>query len=179
MIDKIVGEGITFDDVLLIPRLSSVVPTDVDTSTTLTRDIRLNIPIVSPAMDTVTESKLAIALAQEGGMGIIHRNMNPADQSREVSRVKRFEACVIADVILLVADTAPVHSKNVIESVRELKKRGIPKPIVAGNIATAEAARDLVAAGADGVKVGIGPGSICTTRIIAGVGVPQITAIAD
>jgi len=320
MIDKIVGEGITFDDVLLIPRLSSVVPTDVDTSTNLTRDIRLNIPIVSAAMDTVTESRLAIALAQEGGVGIIHKNLSPVDQAREVARVKRFEAGVIADPIclspdetvgtarrlmreqgiggipithgtrlvgivtsrdlrfqsddarrladvmtkmplatappgtsieaaksilnerkvekllivdqdlnlkglvtmkdinktaahpyaakdargrlrvgaaigvndfnraqvlvdadvdVLVVDTAHGHSKNVIETVRELKKRGIPKPIIAGNIATAEAAKDLVAAGADGVKVGIGPGSICTTRIIAGVGVPQITAIAD
>jgi IMP dehydrogenase len=104
MIDKISSEGITFDDVLLIPRLSSVVPTEVDTSTNLTRDIKLNIPIVSAAMDTVTESKLAIALAQEGGIGIIHRNLNPADQAREVSRVKRFEAGVIADPVCLAPD---------------------------------------------------------------------------
>ena len=104
MLDKITGEGITFDDVLLIPRLSSVVPTDVDTSTQLVRDLRLNIPIVSAAMDTVTESKLAIALAQEGGIGIIHRNLAAADQAREVARVKRFEAGMIADPICLPPD---------------------------------------------------------------------------
>jgi IMP dehydrogenase len=320
MTDKIIGEGITFDDVLLIPRLSSIVPTEVDTSTRLVRDIRLRIPIVSAAMDTVTESRMAIALAQEGGIGVIHRNLNPADQAREVVRVKRFEAGIIADPIclgpeetvgaarrvmreqniggipvtrgtklvgivtsrdlrfqnddgrklsdimskpplvtappgvsmdqaksllserkvekllivdadfnlrglvtmkdlnkqaqhphaskdargrlrvaaavgvndfarakglveadvdVLVVDTAHGHSKNVIETVRELKKRHPDKPVVAGNIATAEGARDLIAAGADGLKVGIGPGSICTTRIIAGVGVPQITAIEE
>jgi IMP dehydrogenase len=320
MVDKIAGDGITFDDVLLIPRLSSVVPTEVDTSTPLVRDIRLNIPIVSAAMDTVTESKLAIALAQEGGIGIVHRNLSPADQAREVARVKRFEAGVIADPIclppeetvgtarrvmreqniggvpvtrgkklvgiittrdlrfqtdesralsevmtksplvtappgtsieqaknilnerkvekllivdtdfnlrglvtikdinktaqhphackdargrlrvgaalgvsdwaraealaaaevdLFVVDTAHGHSRNVIDTVRELKKRIQDRPIFAGNIATSDAAKDLIAAGADGLKVGIGPGSICTTRIIAGVGVPQITAISD
>jgi IMP dehydrogenase len=320
MNDKIAGEGITFDDVLLVPRLSSVVPTDVDTSTRLVRDIRLRIPIVSAAMDTVTESRMAIALAQEGGIGIIHRNLNAADQAREVARVKRFEAGIIADPIclgpdetvgaarrvmkeqnisgipvtrgtrlvgivttrdlrfhsddgrklsdvmtkpplvtaapgvsmdqaksllserkvekllivdqdfnlrglvtmkdlnkkaqhpdaskdargrllvgaalgvndferaralvaadvdVLVVDTAHGHSKNVIDAVRELKKRHPERPVIAGNIATADAARDLVAAGADGLKVGIGPGSICTTRIIAGVGVPQVSAIME
>jgi IMP dehydrogenase len=320
MSDKIIGEGITFDDVLLLPRLSGIVPTEADTSTVLVRDLRLNIPIVSSAMDTVTESKTAIALAQEGGIGIIHRNLSPIDQAREVARVKRFESGIIADPIclppeetvgtarrlmrehnisgipitrggtlvgiittrdmrfqaeesrkiadvmtkaplvtappgtsidqaknilserkvekllivdsefklrglvtmkdisktaqypraakdargrlrvgaaigvndfvraqalidadvdVLVIDTAHGHSKNVIDSVRELKKRGIPKPVIAGNIATAEAARDLIAAGVDGLKVGIGPGSICTTRIVAGVGVPQISAIAE
>src|SRR6185436_17151490 len=95
--DKIIGEGITFDDVLLVPRHSSVIPNDVDVSTRLTSTIRLNIPIVSAAMDTDTESRLAIALAQEGGIGIIHKNMSGADQAREVTRVKRFEAGVIAD----------------------------------------------------------------------------------
>jgi len=320
MSDKITGEGITFDDVLLVPRLSAVVPTDVDTSTRLTRDILLNIPIVSAAMDTVTESKLAIALAQEGGIGIVHRNLSLEEQVREVSRVKRFESGVIADPIclppeetvgrarqvmrehniggipitrgrklvglvtsrdlrflsddgrklddvmtkpplvtaspgtsieqaksllnerkvekllivdgdfnlcglvtmkdinkraqfphackdsrgrlrvgaalgvndleraralaeagtdVLVVDTAHGHSRNVLDVVAAIKKALKDTPVIAGNIATAEAARDLVAAGADGLKVGIGPGSICTTRIIAGVGVPQITAISD
>jgi IMP dehydrogenase len=320
MIDKIVGEGITFDDVLLIPRLSSVVPTEVDTRTTLVRGLELNIPIVSSAMDTVTESRMGIALAQEGGLGIIHRNLSIADQAREVSRVKRFEAGVIADPVcltpdetvgtarrvmreqniggipitrgtqlvgiitsrdlrfqgdehkkisevmtrpplvtappgtsfeqaksllserkveklllvdqdgnlkglvtmkdinktaehprackdargrlrvgaaigvndharadalveahvdLLIIDTAHGHSRNVIQTVKDLKKRGVKVPVVAGNIATADAAQDLVEAGVDGLKVGIGPGSICTTRIVAGVGVPQITAVYD
>ena len=318
--DKIAAEGITFDDVLLIPRLSTIVPTDADTSTQFVRDIRLNIPIVSAAMDTVTESRLAIALAQEGGIGVVHRNLSTPDQVREVVRVKRFEAGIIADPVclppeetvgsarrlmreqgiggipvtrgsrllgivtsrdlrfhsddsrkledvmtktqlvtappgtpmeraktllherkvekllivddqfnlrglvtmkdlnkhaqypkackdargrlrvaaavgvndlaraqalveadadVLVIDTAHGHSKNVIESVREMKKRWPDKPVIAGNIATADAARDLIAAGADGLKVGIGPGSICTTRVIAGVGVPQISAVSD
>src|SRR5262245_11444872 len=123
MIDKISSEGITFDDVLLIPRLSSVVPTEVDTSTVLTRDIKLNIPIVSAAMDTVTESKLAIALAQEGGIGIIHRNLNPADQSREVSRVKRFEAGVIADPICLAPDETVGTARRL---MREQNIGGMP-----------------------------------------------------
>src|SRR4051812_1125403 len=123
MIDKIVGEGITFDDVLLIPRLSSVVPTEVDTSTNLTRDIRLNVPIVSAAMDTVTESRLAIALAQEGGIGIIHRNLSPVDQAREVARVKRFEAGVIADPICLSPDETVGTARRL---MREQGIGGIP-----------------------------------------------------
>jgi IMP dehydrogenase len=321
MADKIISDGITFDDVLLIPRRSSVVPTEVNVSTRLTATIRLNIPLVSAAMDTVTESRLAIALAQEGGLGIVHKNLSIADQQREVRSVKRFEAAVIAepiclgpdetvgtarrlmrehnisgipitkgktlvgivtsrdlrfqtngddkkpiadvmtktlvtaavgtsvddarnilykskiekllivdegmtlrglitmkdinkrqlnpnackdergrlrvgaavgvhdferakalveaDVDVLVVDTAHGHSQNVLDTVKELKKRHPEKAVVAGNIATADAARDLIAAGADAVKVGIGPGSICTTRVIAGVGVPQITAVMD
>lgn len=316
--DKIIGEGITFDDVLLVPRLSDVVPTEIETATRLTRNIRLNIPVVSAAMDTVTTATLAIALAQEGGIGIIHRNFSPADQAREVTRVKRFEAVVISDPIclspeetastarrvmrennisgipitigrklvgiitsrdlrflsddgrklsevmtkqplvtakvgtsieeaksllsrnkvekllivddefqlrglitmkdinkqtihptackdargrlrvgaalgvhdydraaglveadadVLCVDTAHGHSKNVLETVKEIKRRWPERPVIAGNIATSEAARDLIKAGADALKVGIGPGSICTTRVIAGVGVPQISAV--
>jgi IMP dehydrogenase len=320
MTDKIIGEGITFDDVLLIPRKSSVVPTEVEVSTRLTRDIRLNIPLVSAAMDTVTDARLAIALAQEGGLGIIHKNLATAEQAKEVAKVKRFEAGVIAEPYVLgpeepvgsarkmmremnisgipitkgkklvgivtsrdlrfvtdegrkleevmtkaplvtapvgtsvddaksllfkakvekllivdekmqlrglitmkdinkrqlnphackdgqgrlrvgaaigvfeydrakalieagvdtvVVDTAHGHSKNVIETVKELRKRHKDLQLIAGNIATADAAKDLVDAGVDAVKVGIGPGSICTTRVIAGVGVPQITAITE
>jgi len=321
MADNFTSDGVTFDDVLLIPRRSSVVPTEVSVSTRLTAAIRLNIPLVSAAMDTVTESRLAIALAQEGGLGIVHKNLSIADQQREVRAVKRFEAAVIAepiclgpdetvgtarrlmrehnisgipitkgktlvgivtsrdlrfqtngddkkpiaevmtktlvtaavgtsvddarnilykskiekllivdegmtlrglitmkdinkrqlnpnaakdergrlrvgaaigvhdferakalveaDVDVLVVDTAHGHSQNVLDTVKELKKRHPEKPVVAGNIATADAARDLIAAGADALKVGIGPGSICTTRVIAGVGVPQITAVMD
>jgi IMP dehydrogenase len=318
MKDRTIGEGITFDDVLLIPAYSDVVPRDVDTSTKLTRGIRINIPILSAAMDTVTESSLAIALAQEGGIGIIHKNLSIDEQCREVEKVKRSangiitdpitlgpnepvatartvmdennisgipitedgrlvgiltrrdlkflenpqvaiadvmtsknlitasagtkledaervllknkveklplvdkdgrliglitikdieklqqfpQACrdqrgrlrvgaavgvhdydrarrlIEEDVDLLVVDTAHGHSANVIETVRQLRK-DFPIQLVAGNVATAEAVADLVKAGVDGVKVGIGPGSICTTRVVSGVGVPQISAIA-
>jgi len=322
--ERFVGEGITFDDVLLLPNESDVLPNEVETSVKLTRTIELKIPVLSAAMDTVTESRLAIALAQEGGMGIIHRNLLPADQAREVSKVKRSasgvitgpvtlspdhtiadakllmekqnisgipiveaegpkkgkiagiltkrdlrfqtdnlkhireimtsklitaapgtsleqaqqilnqnkveklllvepdgtlvgmitikdvdnalrfpracrddkgrlrvgaavgvgdyaraEALVAAGVDLLVVDTAHGHSKRVVETVAGLKKRFPKMNVAAGNVVTAEAARALAAAGADAVKVGVGPGSICTTRVIAGVGVPQISAILD
>jgi IMP dehydrogenase len=317
--EKIVGEGITFDDVLLIPARSDFIPTEADTTSRLTRRIPLNIPIVSAAMDTVTESALAIALAQEGGIGIIHKNLTIEAQKREVIKVKRSEngiildpvtltpditvakarevmqeqnvsgipivegqklvgiltrrdlkfladdsvpihqvmtkenlvtgpaettleearkilqkhkveklllvnkegrlvglitmrdiervqqfpaavrdrrgrlrvgaavgvrdhdrvkALIEAEVDVLVVDTAHGHSKNVIEMVRWIKKQ-FDIDVIAGNIATAEAAKDLVMAGADAVKVGIGPGAICTTRIISGVGVPQISAVMD
>ncbi|MFO0832339.1 MAG: IMP dehydrogenase [Phycisphaerales bacterium] len=329
---KVVTEGITFDDVLLLPRRSAVMPGDADTTTNLTRAIRLNIPLLSAPMDTVTESALAIALAQEGGLGFIHKNLSVEAQAREVAKVKRSangvildpitlgptdtvqrakelmrqhnvsgfpvtedgsanlrakgkvlgiitrrdlkfvedtsirvsevmtrehlvtapagttleqaelilnrhkvekillvdargclaglitmrdidrlsqfpracrdsrgrlrcgaavgvdqydraEALIAAEVDVLVVDTAHGHSENVLRTVKSLKqhptvtKSGVQ--IVAGNIATAEAAIDLVQAGADAVKVGIGPGSICTTRVVTGVGVPQITAIMN
>lgn len=315
--DKLVADGITFDDVLLIPARSSVVPRDVDTSTHLTPNIRLNVPLVSAPMDTVTEAALAIALAQEGGMGIIHKNMSAEAQAREVAKVKRSENGIIvdpltlppggstatarqsmidhnvsgfpivtddgalvgiltrrdmkflaedrpirevmtaanlvtappettldeaeeilnrhkveklllvdsrgklaglitmhdieklrqfprsckdprgrlrvgaavgvheykriemlirADVDVIVVDTAHGHSENVIQTVEKIKSDH-QIDVIAGNVATAAGTRDLIAAGADGVKVGIGPGSICTTRVVAGVGVPQITAI--
>jgi IMP dehydrogenase len=319
MQDRIAYQGITFDDVLLEPAYSDVVPRDVDVRTQVTRNIRLNIPVVSSPMDTVTESDLAIALAQEGGLGIIHKNMSIADQTREVDKVKRSENGIITDPItlppdetvatarrimsqhniggvpitvngylkgiltrrdlrfladdgqrlaevmthnnlvtapenttleaaeriltenkveklllvddqyrlkglitikdidkltnfpnackdkrgrlrvgaavgvldyeragslikagvdVLVVDSAHGHSGNVLETVAEIKRRfGID--VIAGNVATAEGAKALVKAGADAVKVGIGPGSICTTRVISGVGVPQITAISN
>jgi IMP dehydrogenase len=330
---KIVHDGITFDDVLLIPARSDFVPSDADTHTRLTRGIELNIPLISAPMDTVTEAALAIALAQEGGIGVIHKNLSVENQAREVEKVKRSENGVIVDPItlpptatisaarrvmreynvsgipiveggsesggrgseqgngnaprlvgimtrrdlkfqeddnrkigdvmtkdglvtapesttlddaekilfkakveklllvdkdgrlaglitmrdidklhqfphsckdkrgrlrvgaatgvkdfnrvealikagvdVLVVDTAHGHSKNVIETVREVKKNWEIQ-VIAGNVATAEGAKDLIDAGVDGVKVGIGPGAICTTRIVSGVGVPQITAI--
>ena len=317
--DKITADGITFDDVLLVPARSSVVPRDVDTSTRLTRNIRLNIPLVSAPMDTVTEAALAIALAQEGGIGIIHKNMPPEAQAREVAKVKRSENGIIvdpltlppdattatarqmmvdhnvsgfpivqaggklvgiltrrdmkfltedrpirevmtatnlvtaapettldeaerilnrhkveklllvgaegklaglitmrdieklrqfprsckddrgrlrvgaavgvhdydridmlirADVDVIVVDTAHGHSDNVMQTVEKIKSdRQID--VIAGNVATADGAADLIAAGSDAVKVGIGPGSICTTRVVSGVGVPQISAVYD
>jgi len=315
-------EGLTFDDVLLMPARSEVLPKDVDTSTNLTRNLRINIPIVSAAMDTVTEARLAIALAQEGGIGIVHKAMPINEQAMEVDKVKRSESGMIVDPItigpdnrieealeimsryrisgvpvtkkgklvgiltnrdlrfedrlhlkvsevmtkdnlvtvpvgttfeeaikllhkhriekllvvddeynlkglitikdiekrikypnackdeigrlrvgaavgvgdesmeradalikagvdVLVVDTAHGHSIGVLDTVREIKAAFPDTQVIAGNIATAEAAEDLISAGADGIKVGIGPGSICTTRVVAGAGVPQITAIAD
>jgi IMP dehydrogenase len=317
---KVVGDALTFDDVLLVPARASIHPRDIDVATQLTRTIRLNIPLISAPMDTVTESALAIALAQEGGLGIIHRNLSIEDQAREVRKVKRSESGVIldpvtlrpdepldraevimrlhnvsgvpitredgtlvgiitrrdlkfrepsarriadvmtrenlvkapptttldeagailhrakveklllvddrgrltglitmrdidrsrefparckdargrlrvgaaigahdheraaelvrADVDVLVVDSAHGHSDAVIETVKTIRgKHDIP--IIAGNVATAEGARDLCDAGADAIKVGIGPGSICTTRVVTGVGIPQITAILN
>lgn len=316
---RFLGEGFTFDDVLLVPALSEVIPSEIDTRTRLTRDIELRIPLVSAAMDTVTESRLAIALAQEGGLGVIHRNLSIEGQAREVTKVKRSEHGVVTDPICLpphettgtarrlmlennisgipitdedgrvvgiltnrdlrfqkdadlpisqvmtrrlvtavpgttleeaqeilhrnkveklllvdpagrleglitirdihkqerypssskdgrgrlrvgaavgvaeqervdaliaagadvvVVDTAHGHSTRVLETVREIKRRHDIQ-VVAGNVATAAGAEALVEAGADGVKVGIGPGSICTTRVVSGVGVPQVTAILE
>ncbi|MFA9440548.1 IMP dehydrogenase [Uliginosibacterium sp. sgz301328] len=318
---RLIQKALTFDDVLLVPAHSDVLPRDVSLATQLTRNIQLNIPLVSSAMDTVTESRLAIALAQEGGIGIIHKNVPPAEQALEVAKVKRFESGVLRDPItvpptmtvrellaltrshkisgvpvvegkrvvgiitnrdtrfesnldqpvsnvmtprdrlvtvkegtslddakalmhrhrlervlvlkesgelyglitvkdiqkstehplackdghgrlrvgaavgvgagteercerladagvdVIVVDTAHGHSKGVIDRVNWVKKHFPQIDVVGGNIATGDAARALVDAGADAVKVGIGPGSICTTRIVAGVGVPQITAV--
>jgi IMP dehydrogenase len=320
MKDKIVGDGITFDDVLLIPAKSNIVPRNVDTSSRLTKNIKLNIPLLSAPMDTVTEAALAIALAQEGGIGIIHKNLTVEAQAREVDKVKRSENGVITDpltlpptqstdtarrlmadhnvsgvpivepdnrlvgiltrrdmkflskdrpiaevmtkanlvtaspetsldeaeqilnkhkveklllvdkdfrlsglitmrdidkmrlfprsckdargrlrvgaavgvldkeriaelitkgVDVIVVDTAHGHSENVIKTVEWIKSNYPKMDVIAGNVATAAGTADLIAAGADAVKVGIGPGSICTTRIISGVGVPQLTAVYD
>ena len=320
---RLLQQALTFDDVLLVPAHSIVMPREVNLSTQLTRNIKLNIPLVSAAMDTVTEAPLAIALAQEGGLGIIHKNMTPAEQAAHVSRVKRFESGVVNDPVtiaphmtvrdvlalthkhkisglpvvdgdkivgivtnrdlrfetnldqaisnimtprnrlitvregatreeaihllhqhrlervlviddkdvlkglitvkdiqkshdhpfackdskgrlrvgaavgvgaeteervaalaaagvdVIVVDTAHGHSQGVIDRVTWVKKHYPKIEVIGGNIATADAAKALVDAGADGVKVGIGPGSICTTRIVAGVGVPQISAISN
>ena len=320
---RVLEEALTFDDVLLVPAYSEILPREVDLSTRVTRGIRLNVPLLSAAMDTVTEARLAIAIAQEGGIGVIHKSMSIVAQAREVGRVKKFESGVIRDPItvspdmsirevldltrsrgisgvpvvvgrkavgivthrdlrfedrfeapvstvmtpkerlvtvredapeeevlallhkhriekllvvngahelvgmitvkdfqkahefprackdgsgrlrvgaavgttpdtldrvaalreagvdLVVVDTAHGHSKGVLDTVKRIKARWAETQVIAGNIATAEAARALVDAGADAVKVGIGPGSICTTRVVAGVGVPQISAVAN
>lgn len=320
--DKFVKEGLTFDDVLLIPQKSEILPKEIEISTNLTRTIRLNIPLMSSAMDTVTESRLAIAIAREGGVGIIHKNMSIECQAQEVDKVKRSEHGVIVDpfslsprhklheadqlmgkyrisgvpitengklvgiltnrdlrfetnfdksisevmtrenlitapegttlkqaqeilrhhkieklpivdaygnlkglitikdiekavqypnsakdkngrllagaaigvtgdmmervaalvnakVDVVVLDSAHGHSKGILESVRRVKDAYPELQLIAGNIATGEAAKDLIEAGADAIKVGMGPGSICTTRVVAGIGVPQVTAIYD
>src|SRR4030042_372496 len=258
MLEHVLQTGLTFDDVLLIPAKSEVLPKEADLTTMLTRNIKINVPIVSSAMDTVTEADLAIAVAREGGIGIIHRAMSPDKQRAEVDKVKKSESGMILDPITIppdapiseamslmskyrisgvpvtergkliglitrkdiekrkkypnackdnlgrlrvgaaigtgenairraellvkagvdciVIDTAHGHTTSVITTLKALKKK-FDIDVIAGNIATAEAAADLIKAGADGIKVGIGPGSICTTRIIAGSGVPAITAI--
>ncbi|WKC81162.1 guanosine monophosphate reductase (plasmid) [Borreliella tanukii] len=244
MRNKIIKEALTFDDVSLIPRKSSVLPSEVSLKTQLTKNISLNIPFLSSAMDTVTESQMAIAIAKEGGIGIIHKNMSIEDQKKEIEKVKtykiqktiknaneqvtkilvpkqelkeseiyknakceedfpnackdsnsrlrvgaavsidvdtieRVEELVKAHVDLLVIDSAHGHSTRILELVKTIKNKYPNLDLIAGNIVTEEAALDLINAGADCLKVGIGPGSICTTRIVAGIGVPQITAICD
>ncbi len=212
MLDEHLRECLTFDDVLLVPAYSDVLPRDVETGTRLTARIALAVPLLSSAMDSVTESRLAIAMAREGGLGILHKNMSPREQADEVRAVKatpreglsahasvdaagrlrvgaaigpgpdrdqRIAAIIEAGVDVVVVDTAHGHSRGVLEAVRAIKREHFAPDVIAGNVATREGARALVEAGADAVKVGIGPGSICTTRVVAGVGVPQITAIAD
>ncbi len=164
---KFAKKGLTFDDVLLIPAESHVLPNDVDTSVRLSDDVKLNVPFLSASMDTVTTSDMAIAMAEVGGLGVIHKNMIIDDQAAEVKKVKAVEK----------TDKTP--NAGVIRKVKEIKAKYADKTIIAGNVATGEATNDLFEAGVDVVKVGIGPGSICTTRIIAGVGVPQLTAVYD
>ena len=191
-----IKEALTFDDVLLLPRFSKVLPSETDISLNLTKKIKLKVPFLSSAMDTVTESKMAIAMAQSGGIGIIHRNLSIIKQSQEVAKVKknklqvgaaigtsnedliRIKSLIDSGVDLIVIDTAHGHSEKVLKILNKVKKnQGIP--ICVGNIATGEAAKRLYNTGADIIKVGIGPGSICTTRMVAGIGVPQITAVME
>ena len=294
---KIIGEGITFDDVLLVPQYSTVTPNMVDLSTHLTKKIKLNIPMMSAGMDTVTEYRMAIAMARQGGIGIIHKNMTIEQQADEVDKVKRSENGVITDpfylspehtikdandlmakfrisgvpivvgkklvgiitnrdlkfetdetklikdsmtseglitakegvtleeakailaksrkeklpivdddfnlkglitikdiaanvmervkalveakVDVIVIDSAHGHSQNIFNTLKQIKAAYPDLQVIAGNVATGDATRDLIEAGADAVKVGIGPGSICTTRVVAGIGVPQVSAIMD
>lgn len=194
--EKLKGASVclTFDDVLLKPGYSEVLPKNINVSSRLSKNVKLEIPIVSSPMDTVTEAEMAIAMAREGGIGIIHRSMSMEKEADQVRRVKeeglkvgaavgvfdqaRVSALVDAGVDVIVIDTAHGHSKNVMESLKAYK-RMVDVDVIAGNIATKEAAEDLIAAGADGLRVGIGPGSICITRQVAGVGVPQLHAIAS
>ena len=169
--DRIFQEGITFDDVLMMPAYSEVLPREVSLKGRFSRNVSLDIPFASAAMDTVTEADMAIAMAKAGGIGVIHKNMSAEAQAAQVARVKGEGAVVL--------DSAHGHSKGVIDALKSIKDSFPGLDVVVGNIATADAARDLIASGADGLKVGIGPGSICTTRIVAGVGVPQLTAIAE
>ena len=192
-----IKEALTFDDVLLLPRYSSILPSDTDIFLKLTKKIVLRVPFLSSAMDTVTESKMATALAKEGGIGIIHRNLDVKNQSQEVKKVKRKKLLVGAaigtnkeelerarsliqnGVDMIVIDTAHGHSEKVLKTLSKVKKIVKEIPICVGNVATGEAAKKLYNSGADIIKVGIGPGSICTTRMVAGIGVPQISAIIE
>ena len=209
---KFVKEGLTFDDVLLIPAESHVLPNEVDLHTQLAPNLKLNIPIISAGMDTVTEGAMAIAIALQGGLGVIHKNMSITAQAGEVANVKnvvvpsnitkaavddnnhllvaaaigvtsdtfeRAEALIEKGADAIVIDTAHGHSAGVLRKIKEIRAHFPDITLIAGNIATGDAARALFDSGVDIVKVGIGPGSICTTRVVAGVGVPQITAIYD
>ena len=189
--------GLTYDDVLLLPDASDVVPSEVETSTQLTRNIRLSVPLVSSAMDTVTESAMAIAMARAGGIGIIHRNLAVDEQVTHVKLVKgaslmagaavgvgddgfeRAQALIDVGVDVVVVDTAHGHHRAVLDAIERIKKAFPEQEVIGGNVATRAGAQALINAGADAVKVGVGPGSICTTRVVAGVGVPQITAIME
>ena len=192
-----IKEALTFDDVLLLPRFSKILPLNTDINVNLSSKIKLKIPFISSAMDTVTESAMAIALARSGGIGIVHRNLEIKKQCKEIKVVKRKNLLVGAaigtslndierakflidyGVDLIVIDTAHGHSLKVLQMLSKVKKISYKIPICVGNIATAEAAKSLYNIGVDIIKVGIGPGSICTTRMVAGIGVPQITAIME
>lgn len=199
--NKFVKEGLTFDDVLLIPAESHVLPNDVDLKVELTSSLKLNLPFISAGMDTVTEHEMAIAMAQAGGLGVIHKNMTITNQANEVKLVKNTEvtsekaavdnehrllvaaavgvttdtferasALIDAGANAIVIDTAHGHSAGVLRKISEIRAKFPNINLIAGNVATAAGTRALYDAGVDVVKVGIGPGSICTTRVVAGGG---------
>lgn len=194
---KIVTEGITFDDVLLLPGYADFKRADVDLTTVIHPRLALKLPVLSSPMDTVTEAAMAKAMAKAGGLGVIHRNLSITDQAREVANVKtegllvgaavgvgadfdeRVKALVAANVDLIVIDSGHGNTKFVVDAVQSIKTRYPQAVVMAGNVATTDGAKRLVAAGADILRVGMGPGSICTTRVITGMGVPQLTAIEE
>lgn len=209
---KFAKKGLTFDDVLLIPAESHVLPNEVKLDTKLAPNLQLHIPLISSGMDTVTEGNMAIAMAENGGLGVIHKNLSIEAQVEEVKKAKsktvdpnlphpavddqgrllaaaavgvtsdtfeRAESLLEAGADAIVIDTAHGHSAGVLRKIKEIREHFPNATLIAGNVATGEGTAALFDAGVDVVKVGIGPGSICTTRIVAGVGVPQITAIYD
>lgn len=189
--------GLAFDDVLLIPGYADFIREDVNVSAKLTKKITLKAPFVSSPMDTVTGSAMAIALAKMGGIGILHRNLRLKDQAEEVKKVKaarclvgaavgvgegykeRVAALVAAGVDVICADSAHGWTNVMIDAIKYVKESYPDIEIIAGNVATSDGARALCEAGADGLRVGMGPGAICTTRIISGMGMPQFTAIVE
>ncbi|RJQ38465.1 guanosine monophosphate reductase [Candidatus Microgenomates bacterium] len=195
--------GLTFDDILLLPGFSGFNRSEIALTTSLTKKIKLSLPLVSSPMDTVTENGLAIALAKLGGIGIIHRNLSAENQASEVAKVKahsassgqallvgaaigaskgveeRIEALEKAGVDAVVIDSAHGFSKGVMDTLKFIKNKYPKLEVIAGSVATYDGAKALIEAGADGLRVGMGPGAICTTRIISGMGVPQITAIVE
>ncbi|MCA9371413.1 IMP dehydrogenase [Candidatus Woesebacteria bacterium] len=197
MNNKIISQGITFDDILLVPGYSDFKRSDIDLETQFSRNITLDIPLVSAPMDTVTEAPLATALAKLGGIGIVHRNLTIEDQAKEVSAVKkhglivgaavgasrnyleRVKALVQAGVDAIVVDSAHGNADYIIAAIKKIKHQFPKIDVIGGNIATYDGAKRLIEAGVDGLRVGMGPGAICTTRIISGMGVPQITAILE
>lgn len=190
-------QSLTFDDILLLPGYAGFPRSEISLKTKLTQNISLKLPFVSAPMDTVTESELAIVLARLGGIGIIHRNLSIASQVEEVKKVlkqellvgaavgagkgfeERVKALVRAKVSVIVIDSAHGFSYQVIEATKFIKKNFPKVEVISGNIATAQGAKALIEAGADGLRVGMGPGAICTTRIISGMGVPQVSALID
>ena len=201
----------SFDDVLLLPKFTNFLPSEVDTQMQLTSHITLKLPFLSAAMDTVTEANMAISIAELGGIGVLHKNMSIKEQCIQLRRVKihkisncasriatidsnrslhvlaaigvemddfnRAKQLIISGVSALVIDTSHAHSQNVYNIIKRIKTYCPVVEIIVGNIVTKDAARDLLELGVDALKVGIGPGSICTTRVVAGVGMPQISAI--
>lgn len=191
-----IPEYLTYDDVLILPSYSDFSRSDIDITTKLSKTISLKSPFVSAPMDTVTESSLAIALARLGGIGIIHRNLSVADEAAEVRKVKdqnllvgaaigsstveeRTEALIAAGVDLICVDSAHGFAKPIIDTVKYIKDHFPKVQVMAGNVATYDGAQALIEAGADSLRVGMGPGAICTTRIVSGMGVPQLTALAE
>lgn len=190
-------QGFTYDDILLVPGYTDFSRSEINLETNLTKKIKLKIPFISAPMDTVTESKLAIALGKIGGMGIIHRNLTIEKQALEVKKVKkenllvgaaigvsegyekRLEAIVKSGADVIVLDSAHGWTNKFIETLRKIKKTHPNLETIVGNIATYEAAVDLCKNGADALRVGMGPGAICTTRVVSGMGVPQVTAIQN
>ena len=193
-----IKEALTFDDVTLAPNYSEILPSETNTSTKLSKNLTLKIPLISSAMDTVTEGRMAIAIAEKGGIGVIHRNLSIKKQIDEIRKVKnkkflvgaavgasldehkRAERILKENLDLIVVDTAHGHTKKVSDIIKKIIKiKPKTTTLCAGNIATAEAAKFLIKHGVDIIKVGIGPGSICTTRLVAGIGVPQLSAIIN
>lgn len=204
-------DGLTFDDILLLPNYSEILREDVDLLTELHPKIKLKLPVISSPMDTVTETDMAIAMAQAGGLGVIHRNLSIDSQADIIRQVKstpvanpeiaaldtndkllvaagvgigsdmndRVRALIVAKTDLIAVDSAHGHTKGIIDAIRTIKSNHPEVVLMAGNVASFDGAKALIEAGADIIRVGMGPGSICTTRIISGMGVPQITAVME